>query len=425
MKKRSIDCCDGTNNDLRCDGTMWSNVGRIAECISEYTSKDKTTKQASEKGDYVVLIGFSRGAFIARCVIPFIVNVGILYKPPFREKTIEDIYTEWTQFMTPGRENTKRRELLFAKYNPSSDARRVIDALALWDTVSSLHHSPPKTYLDPVKVHPPWNVKYAFHALALEEHRGLFKPNVWTGDYPTGVKVLKQCWFRGVHSHVGGSNEQRSNNLTNVSLSWIFALWKLFAFFAGEKAALRTPGNGTKEFIHWSVEPSQLLQPVPPMKLKIPMGSLLPTEQATESDYEETSNRTTSIPYNLSISMPIEQGGYQKRQDYQNSYERGYNEGYKSGYQKGIDAVQGSTSYGDHNHEVANADTQDCPYRGSGDVSTLATDESSYNQVAETHNVYNTDNTETRSTIPQDNDRYWQEDKPERHRRSKKKSSRH
>ncbi|PCD28512.1 hypothetical protein FGRA07_03651 [Fusarium graminearum] len=544
MRKRIIVCCDGTNNDLRSDGTMWSNVGRIAECISEYISKDKTTKQVVgylsgigteggswlrmknqatgygldekilaaygficnyyDKGDSIVLIGFSRGAFIARCVVAFIADVGVLYKTPLRGKTVEDIYTEWTQLMTPGPENAKRRELLFVKYNSSSNARRVVDALALWDTVSSLHHSPPKTYLDPVKTQPPWNVKYAFHALALEEHRGLFKPDVWTGDYPAGVKVLKQCWFRGVHSHVGGSNEQWSNNLTNVSLSWIIAqlkenglvsfdkdqlkrvfasdgtakttfqsrkdvgmkdsdnaLWKFLAFGAGEKAALRTPGNGTNEFLHWSVvsQPSQLLQPVPPMKLKIPMGSLLPTERATESEreavrwpelyfyytedssntYEATSDRTTSVPYTSSISadMPTEQDGYRKSQDYQNGYKRGYDEGYKSGYQKGLGAPQSSTvyndtynkdysrsSYGNYIHEVANADTQDYPYRGSGHVSTLATDESSYNQGDGTHDVYNTANTETRSTIVQDDDSYWQENKLERHGRSRKKSSR-
>ncbi|KAM0401913.1 hypothetical protein ACHAQC_002611 [Fusarium culmorum] len=622
---------------------MWSNVGRIAECISEYSSKDKTTKQVvgylsgigteggswlrmknqatgyglDEKilaaygficnyydtGDSIVLIGFSRGAFIARCVVAFIADVGVLYTPPLRGKTVEDIYTEWTQLMTPGHENTKRRELLFVKYNPSSNARRVVDALALWDTVSSLHHSPPKTYLDPVKTQPPWNVKYAFHALVLEEHRRLFKPDVWTGDYPAGVKVLKQCWFRGVHSHVGGSNEQWSNNLTNVSLSWIVAQLKengLVSFdkdqlkrvFAsdgtakttfqsrkdGEKAALRTPGNGTNEFLHWSVvsQPSQLFQPVPPMKLKIPMGSLLPTEETTESEreavrwpelyfyytedcqmtpeeangrlavhqreifdierpdetsrrylplirgkrycnamsppslqtsgddsecrfqviddvvetesqpqasvesytmtdsineetlrasvnevlrpaaygsygtssrshatvndtYEATSDLTTSAPYTSSIStdMPTEKDGIREGQDYQSSYQRGYEEGYKSGYQKGIRARQGSTvyddtdnkdysrsSYGNYTHEVANADTQDYRYRGSGHVSTLATDESSYNQGDGTHDVYNTADTETRSTIVQDDDSYWQENELERHRRSRKKSSR-
>jgi uncharacterized protein (DUF2235 family) len=123
--------------------------------------------------------------------------------------------------MTPSLENTKRREPLFVKYNPASEAKRVVDALALWDTVSSLHHSPPETYLDLVKTQPPWNVPYAFHALALEECRGLFKPDIWQGNYPPTAKRLKQCWFRGMHSHVGGSNEQWSNNLTNVSLSWI------------------------------------------------------------------------------------------------------------------------------------------------------------------------------------------------------------
>ncbi|EKJ71642.1 hypothetical protein FPSE_08088 [Fusarium pseudograminearum CS3096] len=111
MRKCIIVCFDGTNNDLRSDGTMWSNVDCIAECISEYSSKDKTTKQVVgylsgigseggswlrmknqatgfgldekilaaygficnyfEKGDSVVLIGFSRGAFIARCVVAF------------------------------------------------------------------------------------------------------------------------------------------------------------------------------------------------------------------------------------------------------------------------------------------------------------------------------------------------------------------
>lgn len=71
---------------------------------------------------------------------------------------------------------------------------------------------------------------------------------------------------------------------------------------------------------------------------------------ATASNtYEATSDRTTSVPHNSSIStdMPTEQDGYQKRQDYQDGYERGYDEGYKSGYQKGIGAPQSLTVYDD------------------------------------------------------------------------------
>ncbi|KAM0321115.1 hypothetical protein ACHAPQ_009701 [Fusarium lateritium] len=367
MPKRIIVCCDGTANDLRSDGTMWSNVGRIAECISEgkrvkqivgYMSgigteggrfrkmKDQATGYGLdqkilaaygficrhyEEGDSIVLIGFSRGAFIARCIVAFIGDVGVLLQPPLREKTVEGIYTEWTELMTSSFENTKRREILFVRYNSASEAKRVADGLALWDTVSSLHQSPPETYLDLVKTTPPWNVNYAFHALALEERRGLFKPDIWQGNYPTTVKSLKQCWFRGMHSHVGGSNEQWSNNLTNVSLSWIVSqlkenglvsfekdqlkrvfasdgtaktkfqsrqdvgmkdsdnwLWRSLATFTGEKSGVRLPGKGTNEFLHWSIvsQPSQLLQPVPPMKLEIPLASWLPTEEATESERE-------------------------------------------------------------------------------------------------------------------------------------------
>ncbi|KAM0224279.1 hypothetical protein ACHAQD_002670 [Fusarium lateritium] len=367
MPKRIIVCCDGTANDLRSDGTMWSNVGRIAECISEgkrvkqivgYMSgigteggrfrkmKDQATGYGLdqkilaaygficrhyEEGDSIVLIGFSRGAFIARCIVAFIGDVGVLLQPPLREKTVEGIYTEWTELMTSSFENTKRREILFVRYNSASEAKRVADGLALWDTVSSLHQSPPETYLDLVKTTPPWNVNYAFHALALEERRGLFKPDIWQGNYPTTVKSLKQCWFRGMHSHVGGSNEQWSNNLTNVSLSWIVSqlkenglvsfekdqlkrvfasdgtaktkfqsrqdvgmkdsdnwLWRSLATFTGEKSGVRLPDKGTNEFLHWSIvsQPSQLLQPVPPMKLEIPLASWLPTEEATESERE-------------------------------------------------------------------------------------------------------------------------------------------
>lgn len=61
MRKRIIVCCDGTNNDLRSDGTMWSNVGRIAECISEYISKDKTTKQVV---GYLSGIGTEGGSWL-------------------------------------------------------------------------------------------------------------------------------------------------------------------------------------------------------------------------------------------------------------------------------------------------------------------------------------------------------------------------
>ena len=47
------------------------------------------------------------------------------------------------------------------------------------------------------------NVEYAFQALALDEHRKAFMPTLWEQpDGPSALKLLRQCWFPGVHSNV-------------------------------------------------------------------------------------------------------------------------------------------------------------------------------------------------------------------------------
>jgi hypothetical protein len=58
---------------------------------------------------------------------------------------------------------------------------------------------------------PKRNVQYAFHALALDERRLSFMP--------TRLKGACEVWFRGVHSDVGGGNENRA--LNDVPLAWM------------------------------------------------------------------------------------------------------------------------------------------------------------------------------------------------------------
>ncbi|MGB1318748.1 MAG: phospholipase effector Tle1 domain-containing protein, partial [Flavobacteriales bacterium] len=64
------------------------------------------------------------------------------------------------------------------------------------------------------------NVKYARHALALDELRVDFKPTVW--DSATAVD-MKQVWFAGAHSDIGGGTEPDADGclLSNNSLSWM------------------------------------------------------------------------------------------------------------------------------------------------------------------------------------------------------------
>lgn len=54
-------------------------------------------------------------------------------------------------------------------------------------------------------------VQRCYHALALDEARKAFRPTRIAGGY--------ECWFRGVHSDVGGGNENRA--LNDIALRWM------------------------------------------------------------------------------------------------------------------------------------------------------------------------------------------------------------
>nr|MDQ3283595.1 DUF2235 domain-containing protein [Acidobacteriota bacterium] len=62
------------------------------------------------------------------------------------------------------------------------------------------------------------SVRYACHALAIDERRGPFRPTLW--DYEPGAESkLEQVWFAGVHSDIGGGYEQAG--LSDIALQWM------------------------------------------------------------------------------------------------------------------------------------------------------------------------------------------------------------
>jgi uncharacterized protein (DUF2235 family) len=54
-------------------------------------------------------------------------------------------------------------------------------------------------------------VKHCYHALALDESRKAFRPTRLSGSY--------EVWFRGVHSDVGGGNNNHA--LNDISMRWM------------------------------------------------------------------------------------------------------------------------------------------------------------------------------------------------------------
>ncbi|THX04592.1 hypothetical protein D6D18_03241 [Aureobasidium pullulans] len=105
-----------------------------------------------------------------------------------------------------------------------------IRAIGCWDTVGALgipinpvlqKHLGLPSFLHEYK----WldtrlsdNIENAFQALALDEHRAPFSPAVW--EKPTGNHTfLRQTWFPGAHSNVGGSYDDTST--ADISLAWM------------------------------------------------------------------------------------------------------------------------------------------------------------------------------------------------------------
>lgn len=113
-----------------------------------------------------------------------------------------------------------------------------IEACAVWDTVSArgIPTSFTENVLNPygqsfrvlnmlrktptigTEALPP-RLKNAFHAVALNEFRGDFKPILWAGSSATAN--ISQCWFLGSHSDIGGGYEECW--LSNITLIWMVA----------------------------------------------------------------------------------------------------------------------------------------------------------------------------------------------------------
>jgi uncharacterized protein (DUF2235 family) len=172
--------------------------------------------QNYEPGDGIYLFGFSRGAFTARSLAGFIGACGLL-----KRQKLGDIAAAWEYY----RKADPRSPADFCQ-RCSSDCHTdlTIAFLGVWDTVGAL--GIPSTVLNRLTAHeyqfhdttPSRIMKAGRHALAIDEHRDEFEPTLWTGAVPPGTDI-KQVWFAGAHSDVGGGYHER--NLADIPLLWM------------------------------------------------------------------------------------------------------------------------------------------------------------------------------------------------------------
>lgn len=171
--------------------------------------------------DRIYLFGFSRGAYTVRALCGLINNCGILKRPDARL-----VSRAWKIYKSPLAKNHPGGEAsaLFRENHCHSSNR--VHFVGVWDTVGAL--GIPFSLMGLFERHDEFydtkmgsNVTIARHALAIDEQREDFQPTLWT---PRPGVDLKQVWFAGVHSDVGGSyppDRQTGLSASDTPLAWM------------------------------------------------------------------------------------------------------------------------------------------------------------------------------------------------------------
>ncbi len=184
-----------------------------------------------QPGDRIFGFGFSRGAFAVRSLAGLINAVGL---PVSNNLLTEE---DLTALLKLYRDRSHR---------PAWTVEARVEFLGLWDTVSALAFG---RFNDDYHEISPHNVEHVCHALAIDEARKSFQPELWENKAPKDQKV-KEVWFIGAHSNVGGSYSDA--NLSNIAFFWVLK----DAVNLGLRINLRGLPEWMSEDIRGAVRPS-------------------------------------------------------------------------------------------------------------------------------------------------------------------------
>ena len=204
-----------------------------------------------EQGDAIWLFGFSRGAYTVRVLAAFVYVIGLL-KPS--QLNLADY--AFTAYKKSSHDSHKGRRIseddalrraasdteIAAGLPAAWEFRRVaggrpvtIKFIGVWDTVASVIVPRRDRFLLDLqtlrftRTNP--SVEMFRQAIAIDERRRMFRLNRWTDPQtfksnPFNQKDwkaqdIKQVWFAGVHSDIGGGYPETESGLSKFSLLWM------------------------------------------------------------------------------------------------------------------------------------------------------------------------------------------------------------
>ncbi len=255
--KRLIVCCDGTWN--KPDNRYVTNVEKIARTVDTDPSRAGDVQQLVEyisgvganfywtdrllggafglglfanvvkayrflalnyePGDEIYVFGFSRGAYTARSLVGMVDRVGLLTSDALIDEKLPEAVDRYRQRRGRGRAFGSSNE----EFKRDCCHEPEITFLGVIDTVGALGVPGPLARRHRFhNVTLSERVACARHALAIDERRIKFEPSLWEVDESLGAGQelrVKQVWFEGAHSDVGGGYEE--TGLSDTALLWI------------------------------------------------------------------------------------------------------------------------------------------------------------------------------------------------------------
>ncbi len=287
--KRLVICCDGTWN--RPDSAHVTNIEKIARTVQTDLTANQGVQQLVlylsgvgagyrvdrilggafgfglfgnvlagyrflalnyEPGDEIFVFGFSRGAYTARSLVGMIGRVGLLTRSALVDEKLPEAVARYRRERPAGGEAGQSAEEFRHDYcHPDVP----VQFLGVFDTVGAL--GVPGAVGRGHQFHDVklgGSVRCARQALAADEPRMKFEPCLWESpDGRTEDERVKQVWFEGCHSDIGGGYAQ--SGLSDTALLWMVAEANRQGLAFNEDLLRRYLGSGSSAVRHDPMKP--------------------------------------------------------------------------------------------------------------------------------------------------------------------------